>query len=236
MSADAGPTDFAEADPANDPVRTAFVRQHLRLKPVAGLDGLHLYLAHPGTGLSRLLPDDADDAPAPYWAWCWAGGLALARHFAAHPECVAGRRVLDLGAGGGIVSIAAARAGAHAVVAAEIDPYGRAALALNAAANGVHLRIASDDLLPGPPPAVEVVALGDLFYEARLAHAVTVFLDRCLAAGITVLVGDPGRKPLPLARLHRIATYRVADFGDPSTGASRESGVFLMRPPGGKPV
>ncbi|WP_292247577.1 methyltransferase, partial [Mesorhizobium sp.] len=70
-----------------------------------------------------------------YWAYAWAGGTVLARYILDRPQTVAGRRVLDLGAGSGLVGIAAAKAGARAVIAAEIDRNGIVALGLNAAAN-----------------------------------------------------------------------------------------------------
>jgi predicted nicotinamide N-methyase len=136
---------------------------------------------------------------------------------------VRGKRLLDLGAGSGIVGIAAAIRGAASVIAAEVDPNGIAALKLNAVANGVSIAPIGDDLLDFSPPDVDVVAVGDLFYEAALAERVTVFLDRCLAEGIACLVGDPGRAPLPLHRLERIGQYAVPDFG----GANAEkSGVY----------
>ena len=73
----------------------------------------------------------------PFWAAAWPGGQALARYVLDHPDVVAGRTVLDLGSGSGLVAIAAARAGAATVVASEVDPDGRRAIAVNAAANGV---------------------------------------------------------------------------------------------------
>ncbi|NWO96542.1 50S ribosomal protein L11 methyltransferase, partial [Escherichia coli] len=74
---------------------------------------------------------------SPYWAYYWLGGLALARFVLDRPETVAGKRVLDLGTGSGLVAIAAAKAGAASVLAADIDPYAMVAVPLNAAANGV---------------------------------------------------------------------------------------------------
>ena len=108
------PRDDRAPDPRPDRRRKEFISRQLRLTPLAGPAGISLYLAHSGSGLGRLLAREAEDAGAPYWAYCWAGGMALARHFAARPETVAGKRVLDLGAGGGIVAIAAAKAGAEA--------------------------------------------------------------------------------------------------------------------------
>jgi predicted nicotinamide N-methyase len=145
-----------------------------------------------------------------------------------HPEAVRSRRVLDLGAGSGIVAIAAAKAGASVVTAAEINPHGSVAIALNAAVNGVTIAVTSDDLLAGPPPAADLVAVSDLFYSPDLAQRVLPFLDRCAASGMDVLVGDPFRQPLPLDRLALIAEYDVPDFG--GKGLVR-SGVFSLRAP-----
>src|SRR5690606_7954433 len=129
----------------------------------------------------------------PYWAYQWAGGLALAQHIAAHPEAVAGKNVLDLGAGSGLVGIAAAQAGATAS-AAEIDPNGRAAIALNAAANGVSLPLVDMGIAGGAPDGFDLIAAGDVFYNPDVGKLMLPFLERCLAAGVDVLIGDPDRR------------------------------------------
>jgi predicted nicotinamide N-methyase len=217
---------------AEEPARldaAAFIRARLPLLPVPGVPEVRLHRATPSSGLRRLAELDAEGFGAPYWAYCWAGGLALARHILERPETVAGRRVLDLGAGSGLVAIVAAKAGAGAVSASESDPYAVAALRLNAAANGVALAAVLGDLTDGPPPDVDLVMVGDLFYEAELAERVAAFLERCAQAGIDALVGDPWRAFLPRARLNLIAEYRVADFGDGSAGATTASAVFAFR-------
>jgi predicted nicotinamide N-methyase len=208
-----------------------FIQANLRIAPVPSLPEIRLYTAHPGSGLSRLL--DADEAPPPYWAHHWAGGAVLARYVLDHPETVAGRRVLDLGTGSGVVGIAAARAGATEVVAADIDPYAIAALGLNAALNGVALTARCEDLTEGPPPPVDLVLVGDLFYAPDLAARVTAFLHRCLAAGQEVLIGDPGRSHLPLPRLRQLAERRVPDVDQIRDGALALSGVFSLQQQGG---
>ncbi|WP_244488917.1 class I SAM-dependent methyltransferase [Devosia sp. Root635] len=202
-----------------------FIRANLRLEPVPSLPGIRLYTAHPGSRLSRLAtPDDA----APYWAWQWAGGLALAQHFAAHPDVVAGRRVLDLGAGSGLVGIAAAKAGATAS-AAEIDPNGRATIALNAEANGVMLPLVKVDIAGNAPEGFDLIAAGDVFYNPEVGKLMLPFLQRCLAAGIAVLVGDPERRDLPVERLERVASYAVGDVGDARDLAERVGSVYRLR-------
>jgi predicted nicotinamide N-methyase len=202
------------------PDAAAFIREHLPVLPVPGLSEIRLHKAVPASGVGRLAGDGA-----PYWAHYWAGGLALARHVLDHPEVVRGRRVLDLGAGSGLVAIAAALAGAHHVVAVEPDRHAVAALELNAALNAVDLAIRHAEVTALALPDVDLVLAGDLFYSEELAEAVTVFLDRCLDRGIEALVGDPWRRPLPLERLDEIARYDVAETGV----ATKASGVFRFR-------
>ena len=209
------------------PDPTDFIRARLRLEPVPTLPGISLYTAHAGSRLSQL-PTDAPDPPPPYWAYQWAGGLALAQHFLAHPHAVAGRTLLDLGAGSGLVAIAAARAGAQAS-AAEIDHFGRAAIALNAAANGVTIPLVDIDLAAAPPTGFEIVAAGDVFYNPTGAAAMLPWLQACAQAGLTVLIGDPGRRDLPLAALEPLASYPVGDVGDARASAERVGSVFRLK-------
>ena len=187
---------------------------------MADLPELALYTAHPGSGLSRL-----GGAP-PYWAYVWAGGAALARHVLDQPDLVRGKRVLDFGAGSGLVAIAAARAGAAQVFAAERDPWGRAAVAVNAALNVVEVTLEPSEAMP----LVDVVLAGDVFYSAEVAAAVLPVLDRCREQGARVLVGDPGRVDLALGRLILLARHDVRDVGD-APGVTRRTGVYELAPP-----
>lgn len=198
----------------------AFMRANLPIRAVPGLPSLRLHQAGPHSGLSRITRDTP-----PYWAHLWGGGLALARHLTEHRETVRGRRVLDLGAGSGLVAIAAAKAGARHVLASDSDPDALAAVAVHAALNGVAIDIVPGDLLDGPPPDVDLVAVGDLFYEAALARRVVTFLTRCVEAGIDILVGDPFRTALPYERLRPVTEYEVRDFGDTQ---DRKADVFAF--------
>jgi predicted nicotinamide N-methyase len=158
----------------------------------------------------------ARDAP-PFWAFPWAGGQGLARHILDHPETVAGRAVLDVASGSGLVAVAAAKAGARSVLAGDIDDNALAAIALNAAANGVtavtprrvDLATVSDDDRPDPPAGVDVVLAADVFYQRDLAAMALRFLRAARRGGADVLVADPGRAFVPRDSLTALATYQV---------------------------
>jgi predicted nicotinamide N-methyase len=216
---------MSERDSKIDAARN-FISANLPVLPVPSIPEIRLHKAGPQSGLWRLAEQDQEFG-SPYWAHYWGGGLVLARYLLDRPDAVVGRRVLDLGAGSGIVGIAAAKAGATEVVAVDVDPYAVAAMALNAAVNVVTLLPVLADLTKGEPPATDIICVGDLFYEAALAEHVTAFLYRCLQQGIEILVGDPWRAHLPRSRLRLLAEYAVPDFGDAS-GGSRPSGVFAF--------
>ncbi len=147
--------------------------------------------------------------PPPFWAFAWAGGQALARYLLDHPETVAGRSVLDFAAGSGIQGIAAAKAGAARVEAAEIDPFAAAALRLNGVLNGVELAVVEDDLIGRDNPGWQVVLAGDVCYEQPTAGRIEDWLRRLAAGDALVLMGDPGRSYLPGKGLERLAAYSV---------------------------
>jgi predicted nicotinamide N-methyase len=148
----------------------------------------------------------------PFWAFAWAGGQALARYLLDHPEAVRNRRAIDLASGSGLVAIAAAKAGAAAVTAYDIDPVASAVTGVNAGANDVTVRAVCADVLVGdglPAPGTDLVLVADAFYERDLAGKVTRFLERCHAHGTAVLAGDFGRTYLPRGRLTPLAAYDV---------------------------
>lgn len=152
------------------------------------------------------------EAP-PFWGYPWAGGQGLARHVLDHPRLVAGRRVLDVASGSGLVAIATARAGASRVVATDIDPRALAAIELNAAANEVAVEIRALDITAAPGgsggEAFDVVLAADVFYERPVAAMAVEFLRDARRAGAAVLVADPGRAFLPAGALIEVETYRV---------------------------
>lgn len=189
----------------------AFVLRNTRLRPVPGLEEVRLHLADEALELWRAvqLETGDPDAPIPFWAFAWGGGLAIGRYLRDHPEAVAGRRVLDFGSGSGLCAIAAMGAGATEVVATDIDPMAVTAIGLNARANACRVTAIRHDLLGDDPPDTEVILAADCWYETALANRVLPWLRRAHAAGIDVLVGDPGRRYLPFEQLTELATYNV---------------------------
>jgi predicted nicotinamide N-methyase len=152
----------------------------------------------------------ARDAP-PFWAFPWAGGQGLARYVLDHPATVAGRRVLDIASGSGLVAVAAARAGARSVLAGDIDDHALTAIALNAAGNGVPaVTPGRVDLAAGPPaPVPDVVLAADVCYQRELAELALTFLRAARQAGAAVLIADPGRAFVPRDSLVPVASYAV---------------------------
>ena len=144
----------------------------------------------------------------PFWAFAWPGGQALARALLDAPGMVRGLRVLDFAAGSGIAAIAAARAGAAQVEASEIDPVAAVAITLNAAANGAAVRALARDLV-GEAPRWDVILAGDVCYAAPMTAHILPWLRAMAAAGVRVLLADPGRAWLPREGLEPLSRHSV---------------------------
>ena len=190
---------------------TLFVRSNTVVSAPPLVPEIRLHLATEITPIWQATEDTLarSGLPPPYWAFAWAGGQALARFLLDHPERVAGRSVLDFGAGSGLVAIAAAKAGAASVLAAEIDDFAAAAIAANAALNDVSILVTMADVLDTVVPQWEIVTAGDVCYERPMADRVTAWLRGLAARGVLVLLGDPGRAYLPSEGLVERARYIV---------------------------
>jgi len=176
--------------------------------------GIRLHLADDPIGLWQRteLTSGRTGLDPPFWAFAWAGGLALARYLLDHPEIVRGRRAIDIASGSGLVAIAAAMAGAAAVTAYDIDPVAAAAIGMNAAANGVTVLTVCADVLDEdeiPAPGTDLVLIADAFYQRDLAGKMMRFAERAHARGAAVFIGDFGRAYLPRGQLTPLASYDV---------------------------
>ncbi|WP_271200723.1 class I SAM-dependent methyltransferase [Methylopila turkensis] len=230
-----GRADLLSEAPARDPA--AFVRANTRARPVPHAPELTLRVADEAVPLWSKTEEELESIglPPPFWAFAWAGGQALARHLLDHPDLVAGRAVLDVGAGSGLVAIAAMKAGAARATAVDVDPFALAAVRLNAEANGVAVTVLGEDLIGGPHPAADVVTIGDLFYERDLSRRLLAWLDGFLDRGVPVLVGDPGRSYLPKQRLEALADYAVPVTRDLEDAEVKRTTVWRLAPAGRAP-
>src|SRR5262245_51405229 len=188
----------------------AFILANTPLLAPPHVPEIRLHLADEAHELWRKTEEDLDEIglPPPFWAFAWTGGQGLARYILDHPAAVEGKRVLDFAAGSGLVGIAAAKAGAASVLAADIDPYSAAAIRLNARANSVALDDIGADLIDRDD-GWEIVLAGDVFYEKAFADRLVSWFERLAARGAEILIGDPGRSYLPKDRLLKLAVYEV---------------------------
>jgi predicted nicotinamide N-methyase len=216
------------------PAEQEIVRGHTTLRPVTLVPEIRLYQAAEPMSVWQQTEQATGQAglDPPFWAFAWAGGQALARYLIDHPETVAGRRVIDVASGSGLVAIAAARAGAAAVTAYDIDPLATAAITVNAEANLVTVPAVCADVLNDenlPAPGTGLILVADAFYERDLAAQVVRFLERARERGVAVLAGDFGRTYLPRARLAALASYDVGGLAALEDADVKRTTVWTLR-------
>jgi predicted nicotinamide N-methyase len=208
----------------------AFIRENTALQPVPHAPEISLYVADEITPIWKMTEEGlgAMGISPPFWAFAWAGGQALARYVLDNPQIVVGKVVLDFAAGSGLVAIAAMKAGAARTTACDIDPFCRAAIAVNAEANGVDITSTICDLLDQPPPKVDVILAGDICYERTVTARVMAWLTAAHAAGAKVLIGDPGRTYFPKSGLEQLAEYQVQTTRELEDFEIKRTGVWTF--------
>ncbi|MDB4944498.1 MAG: SAM-dependent methyltransferase [Labilithrix sp.] len=206
--------------------RIAFVRAHAALTPVPLVPEVVVATATEVTPLWRATQEWLADAglDVPFWSVPWAGGQALARWVLDHPEEVRGRRVLDFGAGSGLVAIAAMRAGARSALAVDIDPLAEAAVAVNAEANGVVVTSLVADVV-GSEVDADVLLAGDVWYERAPAERFGAWLGALASRGLRVVTGDPARAYVP-SSLIELIRYEVPTSVDLESQERRTTRVL----------
>jgi predicted nicotinamide N-methyase len=146
----------------------------------------------------------------PFWAVPWPAGLAIARVLLDSPVWTRGRRVLDVGVGGGVVAIAAARAGAAKVTGVDVDPWALRVAAIAARRNRVELELVNRDLSERDPDGQpDLMLAADLEYEKDRAPLIRARLDALVAAGAVLLAADAGRTFFKTDGLRPVATFEV---------------------------
>jgi predicted nicotinamide N-methyase len=211
--------------------RIAFVRAHTVLAAVPFVPEVELFTATDVTPLWRATQAwlGTFGLDVPFWCVPWAGGQALARWVLDHPEAVRGLRVVDFGAGSGLVALACARAGARSVRAIDVDPLAEAACLSNAEANGLSLDVLCEDIVDRPLDA-DVLLAGDVWYERAAAARFGPWLTKLAASGVRVLTGDPDRAYVPPG-LHELARYDVPTSADLEATAVRVTRVLQLLSP-----
>ena len=208
----------------------AFVRANTSILSPPLVPEIKLHLAHEALPIWQKTEDELGEIglPPPFWAFAWAGGQALSRYVLDTPTTVLGKRVVELASGSGMVGIAAMMAGAKSVLSADIDLFSIAAIEVNAKQNSVSLSITSEDLLTQPVPEVDLILVGDLFYEKGVAMRCLAWLEQAQAKGIDVLIGDPGRSYLPKDRLLKVAEYSVPVSRDLEDAEIKSTAVWRL--------
>ncbi len=210
--------------------RSEFIRAHTHLGHASLVPELRLHLADEITPIWRATETWLSQANVepPFWAFAWPGGQALARHVLDSPDQVAGKRVLDFAAGGGLAALACARAGAASVEAADIDPMATAAIGLNAAANGLSVTAVTGDMV-GVRSRWDLILCGDVCYEAPMTRHIVPWLRR--AACITeVWLADPGRSYLPPIGLMPLRAFEVETTMELEDRMKREVVLYRLLP------
>ncbi len=199
------PSKHAIAAPEN------FIRSNTELLDCPLVPEIKLHLASEIVPIWQLTEEELSEkgVPPPFWAFAWAGGQALARYILDHPHWVTDKTVLDFAAGSGIVAIAAKKAGAKSVLAADVDPFSVAACKLNATVNDATVDATEENLLLETSRQWDVILAGDICYEQPLADQVEDWLAAHAKRGATVLIGDPGRTYLPKQNLKKLISYAV---------------------------
>lgn len=210
----------------------AFIRANTAVVTTPLVPEISLHLATEITPLWEATEETLRRAnvPPPYWAFAWVGGQAVARLVLDQPERVRGKRVLDFASGSGIAGIAAAKAGAARVVAAEIDTLAVAAIGLNADVNGVALEVVGGDLVGRMLDGIDVVLAGDVCYEKPMADLVTPWLRALAKAGVEVILGDPGRAYVPKDGIEPLARYAVPTTREVEDRDVRDTTVWRLLP------
>ena len=174
---------------------------------------IKLWLVDPTPMQRRFSQDEilAIQAYPAYWAFCWASGQVLARYILDNPELVRNKRVMDFGAGSGVVAIACAMAGAKQVIACDIDPDALLSCQENAALNNVDYELHGD--LFEFDQELDLLIAADVLYDKANLPLLNIFLEKAPE----VLVADSRVKNFdfpPYQAIGRIDSFTVPDLDE----------------------
>lgn len=203
---------------------------HAPLIPVPGCREL---LAHQTENVFALWHawelECSHECDVPFWALVWPGAVVLASYIMREPASIADKRVLDWGCGGAIAGIAAAKAGAHSVIANDIDPVALHIAQYNAHANDVRLITMDTNLLHDPDTGpLDYILVADMFYTKRQSEEALALLLRKRHEGASVMIADSGRPFTPIIKMQIIHEERVSVNFDIEGVESRNVRIGLL--------
>jgi predicted nicotinamide N-methyase len=208
----------------------AFVRAHTQVRTPILCPEILLHLSHDLDSIweSQEFWLERCGLPPPFWAVAWVGGQALARYTLDNPALFRGLSILDVGSGSGLCAIAAAKAGAEAVEAYDIDPFSREVLDINARLNDVWIESLLEGVV-GIPSRWDVVLAADLWYEQFLSERLTAWLRRIACSGTLVLLGDCRRAYFPRFGVTELKQYEVPSPTSLERSAVTATGVWRIQ-------
>lgn len=171
---------------------------------------ISLWLVEPNAMRRQFSSDEVNqiqENPA-YWGFCWASGQVLAREILTNPHWVEGKKVMDFGAGSGVVAVACILAGAKEVIACDIDPVALLACAANAKVNQIEFRL-HDDLFAFEEH-LDVLIAADVLYDKENLPLLDTFLGKAR----NVIVADSRIKNFDFPPYQSFAQHESATVPD----------------------
>jgi predicted nicotinamide N-methyase len=204
-------TDNPEA--LNNCIKNMLPDAYLSKQSLPQCNEIKLWLVDPIPMQRRFSQDEilAIQAYPAYWAFCWASGQVLARYILDNPELVRDKRVMDFGAGSGVVAIACVMAGAKQVIACDIDPDALLSCQENAKLNNVDYELHGD--LFEFDQELDLLIAADVLYDKANLPLLNIFLEKAPA----VLVADSRVKNFdfpPYQAIGRIDSFTVPDLDE----------------------
>lgn len=201
------------SDPLNSRVRNMLDDAKVTVQSLIECPEIELWLVDPQPMRRQFTQAEIlaiQNYPA-YWAFCWASGQVLARFILDHPELVTGKKVMDFGAGSGVVGIAASLAGAKEVICCDIDDDALLACQHNAELNGVKCRVHGD--LTDFHESLDLLIAADVLYDQANLPLLDLFLEK----SSQVLVADSRVRNFnfpPYTFLKRVCSCTVPDLDE----------------------
>ncbi len=165
------------------------------------------------------ITDEAEVDNFPFGLLLWASAIGLSERIVAEPSLVAGKRVLEIGAGGvGLPGLVAKEMGAGEVLQTDYHEESLVLLVRNAGQNGYAGRVTQARAdwrdFPDLGPPFDVVLGSDVLYERTLHDSLLALLPRLVAPGGLLLLSDPIR-PQSLRFVERLEAETRSEWSLP---------------------